>query len=243
MIQSEKPSLFFSFFRLYIKQRGFATWAVLAHAWQPSAVEYRPADIVSQPLIVQNKIANGIWQLVALPAALEAAAALALAFRRSRARSPDRVGCGAEFMRGNVRDRRRLTGSICGIARRSALVFGRHCVTSRGAGLGHRGLAARPCPGLLDCVTRPRVRRLRRLKEVQDVLRTRSRPQGEQVMVRIRECATAADGDEARVANFGEDHAAPFLNVEVHLTFIDMVSENVAERSHFFGGCIMVVVL
>jgi hypothetical protein len=35
---------------------------------------------------------------------------------------------------------------------------------------------------------------------------TCSRPQGEKLMVQIRERPTAADGDEARVAVFGEDH-------------------------------------
>jgi hypothetical protein len=57
-----------------------------AFASHPSAVEYRPADVVSQPLIIQDKIANRIWQLVALPAALEPAGTLALSFWCSRAR-------------------------------------------------------------------------------------------------------------------------------------------------------------
>ena len=52
---------------------------------RPSAVEYRPADVVSQPLIVQDEIAYRIRKLVALPAALEPAGTLALAFRRGRA--------------------------------------------------------------------------------------------------------------------------------------------------------------
>ncbi len=33
--------------------------------------EYRPADTVSQPLVVEDKFANCRWQLVTLPAALE----------------------------------------------------------------------------------------------------------------------------------------------------------------------------
>ena len=32
---------------------------VLAHAGRPSAVEYRPADVVSQPLIIQDQFADG----------------------------------------------------------------------------------------------------------------------------------------------------------------------------------------
>jgi predicted NBD/HSP70 family sugar kinase len=37
----------------------------------PSAVKYRPADMVSQALIIQHKKANRRRQLVALPTALE----------------------------------------------------------------------------------------------------------------------------------------------------------------------------
>jgi hypothetical protein len=39
-------------------------------AW--SAIEYEPADFVSQPLIVQNKIANCTRQLLTLPLTLQA---------------------------------------------------------------------------------------------------------------------------------------------------------------------------
>src|SRR5262249_48076667 len=136
------------------------------------------------PLIVQDKSANRIRQLVALPAALEPTGTLALAFRCSRPRGLDRVGCGAKLMRGDVRDHSGLTGSIRGMARRSAQIPARpHRMTARRASLSHRDLAARPCPGLLNRVTRARVRRLHRLEEVQDVLRTRRCPQGEKVMV------------------------------------------------------------
>ena len=41
-----------------------------------SAVEHRPADLVSQPLIVQDEFANRLRQLFALPLALEPAGAL-----------------------------------------------------------------------------------------------------------------------------------------------------------------------
>jgi hypothetical protein len=36
-------------------------------------------------------------------------------------------------------------------------------------------------------------------------------PQGEQLVIRIREGSAAADGDEARIALFGEDHGVTFL--------------------------------
>src|SRR5512133_42977 len=98
--------------------------AILAHASRASAVEYQPADVVSQPLIVQDKIANRIRQLVALPAALEPASTLALAiwraFRRSRARGLDRIGRSTELVRGDVRHRCGLAGSKCGVPSGSA---------------------------------------------------------------------------------------------------------------------------
>src|SRR5215212_7303792 len=74
------------------------------------------------------------------------------------------------------------------------------------AGLRHFDLAARPCPSLLDGLAGARVGGLHRLEEGQDVLCARGRPQGEKLMVRIRERAAAADGDEARVAYLRENH-------------------------------------
>src|SRR4030088_1989474 len=71
--------------------------------------------------------------------------------------------------------------------------------------LGHVDLAARPGPPELDRATRSRVLRPSRLEEVQDVFRTRCRPQGEEMVIRISEGPTAADRHETRVAFFRED--------------------------------------
>src|SRR3989440_11835823 len=46
---------------------------------------------------------------------------------------------------------------------------------------------------------------------MQDVFRTRCGPQGEQLMVGVCERPPAADGDEARVAVFREDHGCTLL--------------------------------
>src|SRR5437588_8387939 len=47
---------------------------------------------------------------------------------------------------------------------------------------------------------------------MQDVFRTRCGPQGEQLMVGVCERPPAANGDEARVAVFREDHGCtPFI--------------------------------
>lgn len=35
------------------------------------AVEHRPADIVSQPFIIQDQVSYSVWQLVELPLAFQ----------------------------------------------------------------------------------------------------------------------------------------------------------------------------
>jgi len=181
-----------------------------------SAVEHRPADVVSQPLIIDDEFTNRIWELFTLPPALEPAGAFALAFRGCRAGRFDSVGSRAKFVCGNVRNRSRLPGGICGVPRGSAQRSCRsHGVATRRAGLRHRDFAAYPCPSLIDRPSRPRVGRSRRLEAVQHVRCTRGRPQGEQLMVGVCERAPAADGDQARVAVFREDHGCtcPFRHL------------------------------
>src|SRR2546430_6281650 len=80
-----------------------------------SAVEHRPANVVPQPLVVEYELANRLRELVALPPALESSCALALSFRRGSTCGLDRIGGRTELVRGDVRDRRRLTGSGSGI--------------------------------------------------------------------------------------------------------------------------------
>ena len=80
-------------------------------------------------------------------------------------------------------------------------------MTARSAGLHHLNLASRPSASMVDRLTWSWVLRLSRLEEVKDVLRARCRPQGEELVIRIGECPTAADRHETRVANFREDHS------------------------------------
>ena len=79
-------------------------------------------------------------------------------------------------------------------------------MATRRSGLRHPDLAARPCPNLLDRLAGPRVPGLHRLEEVQNVLRARGSPQSQEPMVGVRKRPPTADGDEAGVAIFGEDH-------------------------------------
>jgi len=172
-----------------------------------SAVEHRPADLVSQPLILQDEFANRIGELFALPTALEPAGALTIACGGGRTRGLDRVGRSTKLVCGDMRHHCRLAGSICGVPSGSAQLSCRsHGMATRRARLRHRDRAARPCPNLLDRLARPQIRGLRRLEEVQNVLCARGRPQSQEPMVGVGERAPAADGDEARVAVFGEDH-------------------------------------
>src|ERR1700730_17729460 len=80
-------------------------------------------------------------------------------------------------------------------------------MAARRASLGHRDVATHPGAGLLNRLTRSRILRPSRLEPVEDVLRARCRPQGEELVIRIGERSTAADRHETRVAVFWEDHA------------------------------------
>src|SRR5690349_2368461 len=78
-------------------------WAALrpARAQQSgSAVKHRPADVVPQPLVVKDELANRLRELVTLPPALESPCGLAFAFRCARTCGLDRIGGRTEFVRG-----------------------------------------------------------------------------------------------------------------------------------------------
>src|SRR5205814_8206964 len=156
--------------------------------------------------------ANRLRELVALPPALASPRALARSFRRGSTCGLDRIGGRTELVRGDVCDGRGLAGSVRGMPCCPTQVSGRaHCMAARRASLGHRDLATHPGAGLLDRLTRSRILRLSRLEQVEDVFRTRCGPQGEQLMVGVCERPSTADGDEARIAVFREDHGCtPF---------------------------------
>ena len=64
--------------------------------------------MVSQPLIVQDKISDRIRQLVALPATLQPTGTLTLVNGRSRARSLDRVSGCTKLVGSDMSDHGRL---------------------------------------------------------------------------------------------------------------------------------------
>ena len=117
----------------------------------------------------------------------------------------DRVGRGPEVVRGDVRDAGGLAGRVGSPPSGSTQLPGRaHGVAARRARPHHRQVAARPGPPCLDRLTWARVVGTHGLEGVEHVLRAGCRPQREEVVVGIREGATAPDRDEAGVGTLRE---------------------------------------
>ncbi len=76
-----------------------------------SALKHRPADVVSQPLVVEHEIANRVRELVTLPSALQSPCGIALAFRHGSTYGLDGIGGRTEFVRGDVCDGPRLAST------------------------------------------------------------------------------------------------------------------------------------
>ncbi|HEY7354930.1 MAG TPA: hypothetical protein VH590_00645 [Ktedonobacterales bacterium] len=158
-------------------------------------------------MIIKHKLPNLVGKLIALPLALLTSGLLTLVFRGCRLRGLDGIGCRAQLVGGHMRHYRRLTSSICSMSRRAAQIPGRpHRVTTRRTRLRHRNLAARPCPSLLNGLTRTDIFGLNFLKKVQYMFRACGCPEGEKVVIAILERATTTDGDKSGVTGLGEDH-------------------------------------
>ena len=99
---------------------GTLGWEVPACADGLSTIEHRPADIISEPLVVQNKLSDRLRQLLALPLALAPAYILFFPFRCSRTRGLDRVGRSTQLVCGDMRHHCGLTGGKCGVPSSSA---------------------------------------------------------------------------------------------------------------------------
>ena len=86
------------------------SWSVKPSS--PSTVEDRPADLVPEPLILEDELANDIRELFALPTAFEPAGALTLASGGRRARGLDRVRRTTKLVCGDMRDHCRLACNV-----------------------------------------------------------------------------------------------------------------------------------
>jgi hypothetical protein len=153
-----------------------------------STIKYPPADAVAQPLVVQNEIANLVRELVSLPGAFFPTRLLTFPFLCRGLHSFDRVGCGSEFMGGDVRHRRGLAGCERSLPGGTAQPPGCSLGIPGGcAGLGHFYLTARPCSSQFDRLAGSLVRRLHCLKKVKHVLRTQGCPQSQEPVVGVGE--------------------------------------------------------
>ena len=172
-----------------------------------SAVERKPAQLVTQPLIVEDKVSDLVGELGALPLALQAAGGIALVLRRGCPLRPDRVRRGSKFVGGHMANRRGLACSVRGVPCCPTQVSGRG-VCMAGGRPGHcpRDLTSRPGAPELDRPTWPVVIRPLPLEVVQHVLRAVGRPHREKAMVVVLEGPAATHGDEPGIPNLGEDH-------------------------------------
>src|SRR6185503_10121396 len=78
-----RPAVLFDSVRIDAAWAGRRTRGAWAVADARSAVEDRPADVVAQPLVVEDELPNRLRELGALPPALESPCAVALALRRA----------------------------------------------------------------------------------------------------------------------------------------------------------------
>ncbi|NJC20993.1 hypothetical protein BJ994_000069 [Arthrobacter pigmenti] len=178
-------------------------------------IEHRPADIVAQPLIIQNQLVYLIRKLAPLPLALTFARCRAELFRHISTYSLDRVGSGAQLMRGNVGNRTSLTSSKCGVTCWATQLPGcPHRMTTRRTRLHHANLTTRPSPSVFNGFARPWVAGLGRLKEMEDMLRARRSPQSKQSMIFIREAPATANRDESRVPDTRKNHESNTRSLE-----------------------------
>jgi hypothetical protein len=175
-----------------------------------SAVECEPADVVPQPLVVKDELANRFRELVALPPALTLSRGVGLSIGRGSSCSLDRIGGRTEVVCRDVCDGPGLTSGVSGMPCCPSQVSGRaHCMAARRTSLRHRDLTPRPGAGMLDRLTRSRIPRPSRLEQVENVLRARCRPQGQKTVIGIRESPAAPDRHEARVTDLRKDHGSP----------------------------------
>jgi hypothetical protein len=133
----------------------------VGRCWHPdalSAIEYEPANFVAQPLIVQNKSANRIRQLLTLPLTLQATCLVLFTLNDGCPRSLYCIGGGAEFVRGYMCDDTSLSSSIgCIPSSSTQISCSPHCMATHSPRLHHLYFATSPSSSSFDCLTRSRV--------------------------------------------------------------------------------------
>jgi hypothetical protein len=101
-------------------------------------------------LVVEDELTDRPRELVTLPLALTLSRGFAVTSGGGTG-GFDRIGRGAELVRGNVSDGRRLARGVGGMARGALQIPGRaHGMTARRARLHHPDLTAHPSPRMFD---------------------------------------------------------------------------------------------
>jgi hypothetical protein len=135
-----------------------------------SGVEHEPAQLVAQPLVVEDQLPDRFREPGTLPPAL-GSTRLDLVARCGRPSRPDRVGRSPELVGGHVTHGRRLAGSVGSVPSRPAEIACRRVRMTRGGpGFGPGDLASGPGARELDRPTRSVVIRSRPIEVVQHVL-------------------------------------------------------------------------
>gem|GEM_PF-5957235 len=165
---------------------GCCCWAVAVVRTNQSAIEYEPAILIAQPLVVKHEFSDFTRKLCALPLALQATRLHTFIFRSRCACSTDRVSCCTQFVSSHMRHRRSLSGSVSRFSCRAAQRSGStHRVSGGGTGLHHRNFPSHPSVRLLNRPARTVITGSHLLEEMQDVLGAVSRPHSKQAMVGV----------------------------------------------------------
>jgi hypothetical protein len=162
-----------------------------------SAIEHEPAHIIAQSLVVEHEFPDPVRELCTLPLALTATGLVTLVFGSRRPYGPDRIGRRPQLMSGHMTHRPGLPGGmsrfLCGAGHFSC---GRVRIEGVIAGQGPGDPTPCPCTRLFDRPARTVVARSHLLEERQYVLRTIGSPDSKEMMIGVRQDATAPDGDE-----------------------------------------------
>jgi hypothetical protein len=189
------------------------------HCWAcislGSAVDTDQQILLRKRWSSRTEIANCLWELLALPLALEPTCAFNLAVWRAARTGLDRVGGCTEFMCRDVRDRRCLTlqRRRHGEPPRLDLLrrYWRHPpLHEPETFLSLRAPRREPVQSP-DVVASQSVESL---EEVNNMLGAGCSPQGQKMMIHIGERPATADGDKTGIAVLGRITASPsFLHL------------------------------
>jgi hypothetical protein len=177
-----------------------------------STIEERPADLISESLVVQHELADLVRKLCTLPLALHTTRLVTFTWASRRAHCPHGVGGRAQLVSCHMSHGRGLSSSMGRLPRGAGNIPGCGVRSERSlTGLRHRDLTTHPSMGQLNRPPRPVVPWLRSFKEVQYVPCAIGGPHGETLVIGVLKGATATHGHKSGISLFGEDHLSAHL--------------------------------